>query len=104
MSHCEALVAAGKGGIEINGLSKVLLCERVIVPSDFKDMPQPALIGGPGVESSRRLPHRALLLGGDNGRGNCHRHCLGDLVLHCKDVGEISVAALGPDVLTSFGL
>jgi hypothetical protein len=67
-------------------------------------MPQPALIGGPGVEAPRRLAHRALLLGVGDRRGDGDRYRFGDLVLDREDVGEIAVVALGPDVDAGLGL
>jgi hypothetical protein len=56
-------------------------------------MPQAAVIGRPSVEAARRLPHGALLLGVGDGRSNCDRYRLGDLVLHCENVAEIAVTA-----------
>jgi hypothetical protein len=53
VSRSEALVAASEGGIDIDGLPKVLLCESVIVPTEFEDMPQAALVGGAGIEAGR---------------------------------------------------
>ena len=67
-------------------------------------MPQPTLIGAPGVEAAWRLAHHALLLGGGNGRSDRNRNRLGDLVLHCKDVGEIAIVAFGPNMLAGLGL
>jgi hypothetical protein len=67
-------------------------------------MPQPELIGRPGVETAGRLTQGQMLLGIGNGRGNRDRHRLGDLILHCEDVGEVAVVALSPDVLAGLGL
>src|ERR1051325_7430055 len=67
-------------------------------------MPKSSLIGGPRVEASWRLTHRALLFGLSNRRhyGHCDR--LSNFVLNCKNVGQIPVIRLGPDVLTGAGL
>src|SRR5712692_2494910 len=67
-------------------------------------MPQPALISGPGIKAFGRPAHRALSLSLGNGRSDGNCYCLGDLVLHRKDVREIAVVALGPDVVAGFGL
>jgi hypothetical protein len=67
-------------------------------------MPQAALIGGPGVEAIRRLAHCALALRPGDGRSYRDRHRLANLVLHRKNVGEVAVVVLGPDVVTGLGL
>src|SRR5262249_6367351 len=54
--------------------------------------------GLPGVETFGRLPQRSPLLGFRQSGLNDPRNACGDLVLHDKDVGEIAVVALGPDV------
>src|ERR1700745_172786 len=48
-------VPSGKGRVEVDRLPKELLSERVVLAGKFAQMPQPALVGGPGVEASRRL-------------------------------------------------
>ena len=55
VSHREARVASGEGGIDINGLLKEPLRENVVVRSDFGEMPQAPLIGGPRIEVAYRL-------------------------------------------------
>ena len=67
-------------------------------------MPQPALVGSPGAEATRRFAHRAVQFGVSNRRrdSNCHR--LRDLVLYRKDAGEIAVIALRQDMLAALGL
>src|ERR1700730_5366090 len=104
LSHSEASISSRKSRVEICGLLKELLREQVIVASEFAQMPQTALIGGPGVQGSRRLAQGAVLLGIGNGRGNRDRHRLGDLVLQCEDVSEIAIVALGPDMRPGLGL
>jgi len=42
--------------------------------------------------------------GYQRGLGHLGNASLGDLVLHCKDVGEIAVVALGPDMVADLGL
>ena len=104
LSGSEALVASGKARIEINGLLKKFLRERVVISVGFSEMPQPTLVGSPGVEAAGRLAHRALLLGLGDGRSDRGGDRLRDLVLHREDVDEVTVVALGPDVLPGFGL
>ena len=67
-------------------------------------MPQAALVSSPGVETFWRLAQCAMQLRISNrwGYGGCH--CIGDLILHCEDVGEIAVVALGSVVISRFGL
>jgi hypothetical protein len=45
-----------------------------------------------------------LALGVGNGRGDSNRHRIRDLVLQRKDVGQIAVIAVGPDVRAVLGL
>jgi hypothetical protein len=90
--------------VQIDGPLKETLCEGVILGAGFTEMPQTSLIGGPDIEAGRRLSQSAVLLGVGNRWGNSDRHSLSDLVLQRKDVGEIAVVALGPDVLASLGL
>src|SRR3954454_1527933 len=67
-------------------------------------MPKAALIGGPGIETVRRLAHRALPFGIGYRRCDRNSYRLGDLVLHRENVSEIAVIALSPDMLAGFGL
>jgi len=97
-------VSSCKDRIQIDGPLKELLCEGVILRAGFTEMPQTSLIGGPGVEASRRLAQSPVLLGIGNRWGDSDRHSLGDLVLQREDVGKIAVVALGPDVLAALGL
>ena len=83
---------------------KELPCESVVLLTEIIKMPQTPLIGAPGVEAAWRLAHYAPLLGGGNGRGDRYRDGIGDFVLHCKNVGEIEIAAFGPDMLAGFRL
>src|SRR5712671_2354928 len=66
-------------------------------------MPQAALVRRPGVEAPRLSAYGALPLGVGNGWRNRSSHRLSYLVLYCKDVGEIAVVALCPDVLAGLG-
>src|SRR5262249_22897712 len=66
-------------------------------------MPQPALICRPRVEAPRRLPQGASLLGVGNGGGNSDRHSVSNLVLNGKDVSEIVVVTVRPDVFAGGG-
>src|SRR5271166_258638 len=76
VSDGEAPIRPGKGRVEFHGLLKEFLREQVVVRLAFADMPQAALVGRPGVEVLRRLPHGALLLGIGDGRSNSDRHRL----------------------------
>ena len=67
-------------------------------------MPHPALIGTPGIKTCRRLAHRPLLLGGSDGRRDGDGRGLSDFILHGENVGEITVVALGPDMIAGLGL
>src|SRR5689334_6356354 len=62
-------------------------------------MPQAALICGPHVEALGRFAHRTLPLGIGNGRGDRDSRSFGNLVLHRKNIGEIAVVSLGPNVV-----
>ena len=59
---------------------------------------------GPSVEICRRPAHRTLALRIGYCRGNSDRRRFGDFVLHRKDVGEIAIVTLGPDMLAALGL
>jgi hypothetical protein len=96
LSDGEASVPPGEARVEINGLLKEFLSHRVVVCTKFAPMPKPALVGGPGVKAPRRFAHRASKLSVGNGRGDGDCYRFGDLVLQCKDVGEIAIVALGP--------
>src|SRR4051812_8628442 len=67
-------------------------------------MPKPTLVCCPSIKTPRRPAHRTLLLRFGDGRCDRDRYRLCDLVLHGKDVGEIAVIALGPDMIASPGL
>jgi hypothetical protein len=100
----EARMGVGEIGIKIDGLTEEFFGERIVVPTDFLEMPQPALVRGPGVEAFPRLAHRAVKFGVSDRRGDGDRHGLRNLVLHHENVGEVAVVALGPDVLAGRGL
>src|SRR5437016_4477134 len=77
ISHAEAPVTARKGRIEVDRLLKEPLCVRVVGRRELTEMPQAALVSGPGVEASGRLAQRPLPLCHSNGRGDRDRHRLG---------------------------
>jgi hypothetical protein len=77
LSGREAPIASGKSRIEVDRLLKELLCNCVVVRSELAEMPQAALIGGPGVEAPRQLADGPLPLGFVNGGSNGDRHRLG---------------------------
>jgi hypothetical protein len=83
---------------------KQLQRNRKIFHSNLAQMPQPALICGPGIKAFGRSAHRALSLSLGNGRSDGDRYRLGDLVLDREDIGEIAVVTLGPNVVAGFGL
>ena len=70
--------------------------------SGLAQMPEPALISGPGVEALRRLPYRASQLSVGNRRGQSGRQCMCNLILHRENIGQIAVVAVGPDVIPCF--
>jgi hypothetical protein len=39
----------------------------------------------------RRLAHGTVHLGVGDGRRDRYRHCVGDLILNCKDIDEITI-------------
>src|SRR5262249_51108728 len=67
-------------------------------------MPQAALVGGPDVEALGGLAHCASPLGVVDSRGDGDGHCVCDLVLHRKNIREIAVVVVGPDVLVALSL
>src|SRR6266700_8307463 len=67
-------------------------------------MPESALIGTPCLEAFRRSAHGSLLFDRGNGRSNGDRYRFRYLILNRKDVHEIAVVALCPDVLAGLGL
>src|SRR5215472_10345754 len=100
----ETAIGIRESRIEIDRLPKEPFGHRIIAHSGFLQMPHTTLIGGPRVEAARGLSHSALLLRIGDCWSNGNRHRLCDLVLQCKDVGEIAIVALGPDVLASLSL
>jgi hypothetical protein len=99
-----SLVAAGEIRVEFGRLLKEAFGQRIVLGAGAAHMPQPALVGRPGVEVVWRLAHRPLQLGLSDRRGDRDRHRLTDLVLHREDVGEVAVVALGPDVVAGLRL
>src|SRR6266446_5940509 len=87
----EAAITVWEIPIELDGLAKEVFGQLIVIRGSLPEMPQAALIGGPGIEAPGRPPHGALLFGVGDGRGNRDRHRLGDLVLYREDVGEIAV-------------
>src|SRR5215472_13651897 len=81
---------------------KELLGESVVVRPELAQMPQTALVCGPGVKALWRLANSTLHLGVGDGRsdGNCNR--FGDLVLKRENVRERAIVAISPEMLASF--
>ena len=104
LRYGEPPVAAGKGRIELDCVRKELLRESGVVRTEHAQMPQTALIGGPGIQGSGRLAYGASKLSVGNSRRNGNRHRLGDLVLHREDVRDITVVALRPDMIAGLRL
>src|SRR5689334_21899369 len=69
-----------------DGLAKEVLRNRVVLGVGLAQMPEPALIGGPGVGTLRRLPYRASQLSVGNRRGQSGRQCVYDLILNRENV------------------
>src|SRR5437667_8599628 len=67
-------------------------------------MPQPALVGAPGVEAAGWSANRTLPLGIGDRRGDCGGDCLGNLILDREDIGEIAVVPFGPNVVAALCL
>src|ERR1700730_10294683 len=100
----EGAIAVWEITIEVESLAKEVFGQLIVIRGGVPEMPQTALIGGPGIEVSRMHAHGALSLGRGDGRGNRDRCCLCNVVLHHKNVGEVAVVTLGPDMLASLGL
>src|SRR6516225_3196459 len=104
VSHREAPIAPGESRVDVNGLLKEPLSENVVLWGEFEEMPQAALIGRPSIEAFRWFSRGPLELGIADGRGDCNRYSLRDLVLYREDVDKIPVVALGPYVVASLGV
>src|SRR5438552_4011676 len=100
----QTFVATSKARIELDGLLKEFHCASTVLRVGFPRMPQTALIRRPGIEAPRWLAHRAVQFGLGDGRGHSKRDGLGNVVLHCENIEEIAIIALGPDMLPSVGL
>jgi hypothetical protein len=83
---------------------KELLCFGIFVQAETLHVPQPALKGSPSIETAWRFAYRTTELGIGNSRSDRNRYRLGDIVLHCEHVGEITVVAFGPEMIASFAL
>src|SRR6266705_7149104 len=66
----ETAISIREARIEIDRLSKEPFGHSVIAHRGFLQMPHTMLIGSPGVEVTRRLPHGALLFGMGDCRSN----------------------------------
>ena len=97
-------ISPHKHRVEIDGPLKEFLGEGVILGAGLAEMPHPALIGAPGIKTCWRLAHRPLLLGGSDGRRDSDGRGLSDFILHNENIGEITVIALGPDMIAGLGL
>ena len=95
-------ISSDKHRIEIDGALKEFFSESVILNAGLAEMPHPSLVRAPGIEICRRLAYRPLPFGvGDDRRNG---RSLRDFILHGENVGEITVVALGPDMIAGFGL
>src|SRR5205814_6958766 len=61
-------------------------------------VPLTALKSGPSIEIGHRLPYGPSYLGIGYCWGNSNRYRARNLVLHRKDVGQITVVALSPEM------
>src|SRR5262245_6375607 len=93
LSGGEAAVPTGEPRIKINRSLKECLGEFGVVCRKPAQMPQPALVGAPGIEAAGRAANRALPLGIGNRRGDCRGYGLSDLILNREDVCEIAVVS-----------
>src|SRR5258708_6767997 len=100
----KAYVSPRKHRIEIDGPLKELPGEDVILVAGLAEMPHSALKGAPGIKTCRRLAHCRLLLGVSDGRRDSDGRGLSNFVLHGENVREITVVALGPDMVAGLGL
>src|SRR5664280_1805347 len=100
----KADVSSHKHRIEIDGSLKELLGESVILGTRLAEMPHPSLMGAPGIKTCRRPAYCPSLLGVGNGWRYGDGRGLSDFILHGENVGEITVVALGPDMIAGLGL
>src|SRR5690242_7001167 len=75
------------------GLRGLVLFWSILV-----EVPKSSLIGFPSIETFRRFAQYALLFGFGQRRLDDASNARRDLVLHGKDVTEVAVIALGPDM------
>ena len=97
-------VSPRKHRIEIDGPLKELLGKDVILVAGLAEMPHSSLIGAPGIKTCLRLAHRPLLFGVSDGRRDGDGRGLSNFVLYGENVREITVVALGPDMIAGLGL
>lgn len=73
--------------------------DPVVVRGELAEMPQPALVGGPGIETFGWLAHGPVQFRVGDRWSDRDRHRLCDLVLHRENIGEVTVVPFGPEVI-----
>jgi Tetratricopeptide repeat len=68
---------------------------------DLREMPQPTMVAFPRIKAVRRLACRTLALVAFDCRQDRGRDAHGDLVLHCKNIRQVAVVALRPQMPAS---
>src|SRR5271169_780570 len=95
-------MAGGKVRIEPNRLAEKAESDLVLLRCVFVEVPEAALVRLPSVKAFGRLAQHALLLGlgqcGFDDPGDAR----GDLVLDGKDVAEVAVVPVGPDMSAGY--
>ena len=96
------VMAGGKVRVEPDRLAEKAESDLVLLRCVFVEVPKAALVGFPGIEAFRRLAQHALLLGLGQRGFDDPGDARGNLVLDGKDVAEVAVVAVGPDMSAGY--
>src|SRR5690242_15616130 len=91
-------VGVGKTRVEIDSAFQKFDCTLVLFRLEFRVVPQTAMVALPGVEAVRWLARGALAFAALDIREDRGRNGRGNLVLHSKDIGQVAVKPLGPEM------
>src|SRR5215831_3865386 len=88
----------GKARIKLDGALQKADRPGILARLDLREMPQPAMVALPRIQALRQLAGSALALAAFDCRQDRRRDAGGDLVLHCKNICQVAVVAVDPEM------
>src|SRR5262245_19755283 len=104
MGECDIGMRGGKTGINLDGTCQQPACLDAVTLRHKECLLAPTQEEGVGLHVACVLSSQSPLLFGSQPNFERRNNLLRKLILHCKNIGEITIEAFGPDVCATYGV